>query len=430
VDLTRIRMVSPTVRNVVAVLALATSVLGSCPFSGVEDKAELPAGHPQVSENLNAADMLCPHMFGDDKVDPGTTTVQGCECESTCGATVDFGKAKCDWCYTKNGCGHFSVTRLKHYDFCVYPENKTFESQTWEEKTEQLWSKIIADKTHGDYPNVLGIISESIQTSFFNHWDYSPAGRKKYIHSVGAVCKVGFEIESGSYTGLLAPGQTAHGFMRMGSAVPIDDNGINPGIGYKFLRTGVESGNFVSLHQLSQGFTWDFFSVNQSNFIPPPTGALKVLAQKFAQVSGCVNMVGLSDLCKIGQDGTVADNLNFPYQLVMTPEMHFANEPTDLDGYMGRFEAIKTGTVLYTINAIEYPGATPVRIGKIVTESICTPSAFGDARLQTRHQRWEEDLQLRPQWKNMMDPDTCWPVKVGGDPPSKCEDETEACSMI
>ena len=40
-------------------------------------------------------------------------TRKGCTCSGDCGASVDFGAAKYDWCYTEDECGTYSYTRLK-----------------------------------------------------------------------------------------------------------------------------------------------------------------------------------------------------------------------------------------------------------------------------------------------------------------------------
>ena len=96
----------------------------------------------------------------------GEKTVMGCTCDGPCGATEDFGLADCDWCYTKDKCGHFSFSRDAHYDYCIYPPNASTVVKSSKDKLNDLWQKITADTTSGGYPNVAGILAESIQTTF------------------------------------------------------------------------------------------------------------------------------------------------------------------------------------------------------------------------------------------------------------------------
>ena len=58
------------------------------------------------------------------------------------------------------------------YDYCEYngwpgATNKAFEAKSYKDKNDYFWSKITAD-THINptYPNVAGVVSESIQDSF------------------------------------------------------------------------------------------------------------------------------------------------------------------------------------------------------------------------------------------------------------------------
>ena len=112
-----------------------------------------------------------------------------------------------------------------------------------------------------------------------------PNGREKKIHSIGSICPFSMTVSADSkYTGLFQPGDV-HGFIRMGSAAdPVANKGITPGLGIKFPRTGHPSGNYVALHSLDLGQSWNFFAYNMSNHISPPSGATAILAKKFNQV--------------------------------------------------------------------------------------------------------------------------------------------------
>jgi len=288
-------------------------------------------------------------LDSDVKPDAGQMTYQGCKCKSYCGpdATDAF---NCDFCRTEHSCGHFSL--LGSWDYCVYPQDDSFEAQNYQTKVDYWWGKITADDSRASkYPNVLGITTESIQTSFDNWKDEMPAGREKYIHTIGSICKFNLDITNASpYTGLLGPGNQ-EGFIRMGSAADYNNGGLTPGLGFKFARTGVQSANFVALHSLDLGQSWNFFKYNQSNHISPPQGATKALALKFNQASQCAPQVGISDLARYSQDGTEHNPPNFPFKLFMVPGEDVqmdesAKTPDEVHAAMANFQV---GTKLFTV---------------------------------------------------------------------------------
>jgi hypothetical protein len=59
---------------------------------------------------------------------------------------------------------------------------------------------------------------------------------------------------------------------------------LNPGMGLKFLRDGIDSSNLVAMHDLSgTPGNWNFFSQDLKNHIGPITGTiLSIAASKFA----------------------------------------------------------------------------------------------------------------------------------------------------
>lgn len=392
------------------------------------------ADHGDAEKCANSSEPWLQDAHYGETPDPGTTTVQGCECDSACGATVDFGNANCDWCYTKNKCGHYAVTRFAYYDYCVYPEID--ESADYTTKEVNLWSKVTEDTGLGNYPTFAGIFGESIQTTFDDQWDYMPNTRQKYIHSVGVVCLMNMEVSSNKYTGILKQG-TQQGFIRMGSAlkpgsVEIASNAIVPGNGFKFMRTGAKSANWVSLYTLAGQKDSNFFLNNQSNHIPPPSGVQNSIAVKFDQVSNCITMVGLSDAAKIDQDGNVVGNPQFPYQLIFAPTdearatMPMNGPELSLTEVMQYMNKISAQTPLFDVYAKPAPGSPEEYFGRITTTSDCTTSLYGDGKFFIRHQRMEEDLQLRPEWPSMMDAQTeCGTKTVNPVPPKNCSHEEE-----
>lgn len=356
--------------------------------------------------------------------DEGQKTFQGCTCTSSCGASIDDA-FNCDWCYVKGSCGHSGITG--HYDYCVYPDNSTFEALSFAEKNAYFWKRITADTTRAaSYPSKALIVGESIQTSFYDFKDEMPAGRVKGIHTIGAICQFDLNVTAkSSYTGLLGPG-VQKGFVRMGGAISWDksSNGVTPGFGFKFARSGVHSGSYVALNSLDAA-VWNFMALNFSNHIGPPTStATKVLVKKFQQSSQCPSQVGLSDMAKYDQAGKEVSSPQFPFKLFLVPSqaVQRPERPKSIDDVMSELESFKVGTPLMSVYAcgraasggventpttggVEKACAEPLLLGTMVTTSACTTSAYGDASFFIRHQPIEEDWQLKPQFLQQYDAD-------------------------
>ena len=98
----------------------------------------------------------------------------------------------------KGSCGEYSLA-WGYYDWCLYKDSSKpdYVAQDWQTKHDQLWSEIKSDASNGGYfPS--DAFSESLITSFENEWDVMPAGRRKTIHGVGAICPFTVDILPGS----------------------------------------------------------------------------------------------------------------------------------------------------------------------------------------------------------------------------------------
>ena len=103
---------SVVMRCIAIVLCLATlsSVcFASCPYMGAPETDEAASsGCPfatlteRKDPNSTEVHTISSHMEA--QPDKGQMTVQGCECESSCGASISDG-FNCDWCLTKDNCG-------------------------------------------------------------------------------------------------------------------------------------------------------------------------------------------------------------------------------------------------------------------------------------------------------------------------------------
>jgi len=270
---------------------------------------------------------------------------------------------------------------------------------------------------------VINMLGESIQTTFDDQWDVMPAGRLKYIHSVGIHCSVNFEITSTKYTGVFEAGKH-DAILRLGSATPVKTTGGTvPGIGMKFLRSNVHSANWVQLKSLAGGPSYDMFGYTLSTHIGAPSGALAVVASKFLQASNCVTMVGLSDAATWNQDGIQTAKPVFPFMIQYKPtgKAHVSENGQTLDQLLqNMMKQTPAGVQLYDIYAQESPNAALEKIGTVTTTNQCVTSKFGDEKLFFRHQRMEEDFDVRPEWRSQVDPKACWADKIPTSPPQKC----------
>lgn len=338
-----------------------------------------------------------------------STTVSGCVCKanSKCGATVN-GSFSCDWCRVESGCGRSSWTGA--WDYCAYPVMERYEAQSASQKMTQLWNQVTAANVvgrSGSTKSLLGVlktmVGESMRTPFDTHWDVMPEGRLKVIHSQGVHCQFELDIPESPFTGLLAAGKQA-GIIRIGSASSLDATGAPPfpGLSFKFLRSDVQSGNFVALRASGpSGGGYAFFDQEFSKIVDPPA-ALKAL-MKFQDASDCVAMVGLSDVCSHAQDGTPvpADSLEFPYDILFeasSDQVHLPDEKMTDEQMLDMLSSIVAGTHLLNVYAVASPTSGKTFLGKLTITSQCVKSAFGDQNLFFRHQRMEEDFVKKPAW--------------------------------
>ena len=344
--------------------------------------------------------------LGQEVADPETTTTNGCQCSSTCGASVsDFYTH--DWCYTENECGEY--TFLKGYwDYCVYKNTPSYNDLSWQDKEKIIWDQVTSDASLGGYyPTKM--FTESVMTTFENEWDFLPNGRQKVIHGNGAICKFDLEVSKESpFSGLLQAGSKVSGLIRMGPATDSfadTTQGMSPGVSIKFLRTGTNSANFLLLHTLAPlpDNSFNFFQAPMTNHLPAEFSgvALYALGKKFCSTGHCVTKNGISNVCTHDQDGNEAEELVYPFKFTFeSADVSFPNEaPESMEKFMDQFRVLPVGTKLYQVKAHQSPEDTEgLFLGNLVTASQCVTSHYGDTKLAFKHQWIEEDLEMRPQW--------------------------------
>lgn len=326
---------------------------------------------------------------------------EGCTCEKCEARAIDYWE--CDRCIDAQCRGNVLERVFRKRAHCRYDSVSAYENQPAAVKREVLWKEVLKTKNErgpeGSAARTLRLaISSSMRPPFDNHRDTMVPGRPKGVHMQGAVCKFDLTIHSDSpYTGSLAPG-THPGLLRISSATPMPV-GLLPSVAVKFLRNGRISDNTVAIAKGEREKEKGWFDFDLSNHIEPPF-ALRVL-QKFQQASGCTSMTGLSSVCTYNETGLRAAEVLFPFEISFRPH-------SDVKQYSGvdldTLATIPAGKVLWELWATASPAvdAPQQKLGFFKTTSQCHISSYGDEILHFKHQRLEEDMQLRPEWVDML----------------------------
>ena len=84
----------------------------------------------------------------------------------------------------------------------------------------------------------------------------------------------------------------------------VTSTGMIPGVGIKFLRDGVDSGNFVAMESLNIQEGFNYFELDFSNHLIVPNNIPMMLGSwKFATASANVKTIGLSDFASYTEAG-------------------------------------------------------------------------------------------------------------------------------
>ena len=98
-------------------------------------------------------------------------------------------------------------------------------------------------------------------------------------------------VGSHPYTGVFTGAQNCLIRLSLASQPNIEVKKTTPGFALKFLRDGMDSGNFVAMDSVDGQESWNF-----SNHIPTPSMAIAPLAVKFATATKNIGQVGLSNM--------------------------------------------------------------------------------------------------------------------------------------
>ena len=103
------------------------------------------------------------------------------------------------------------------------------------------------------------------------------------------------------------------------------------------------------------------------------------------------------------EDGNEEEPI-FPFKITLKPtgQVIFQDEPLSNKDFVQQFEdKIPDRTPIYSLLTYKDPEDNKgTELGKVVNVGKCYASQYGDEKLFFRHQRVEEDMELRPQWAN------------------------------
>jgi len=297
------------------------------------------------------------------------------------------------------------------------------------DKAAKIMENVMEDTTSADWLSSLqqssGILTEKMCPTFTTAGDEMPWERKQvfygllapsrglWMRGAGSLwhkrhCSNASEKSSTSRWTTLFTG-SQHVIIRMSLAKQPDPQQLQtaPGIGLKFLRDGVASGNMVAMFSVDGQQSWNFFKNNFTNHIPALTSpSLIPLGIKFATATRNVQQVGLSDMARYDQTGAEVSSPSYPFSLnfVPTGEISFPDEY--VQPFTTDLMSIPSGAVLYKVFALDKPvelGGSETEIAELVLTSSPTTSRWGDQHLFFRHQTVEDDTALQPSWSQYLE---------------------------
>jgi len=287
-------------------------------------------------------------------------------------------------------------------------EGEEWQSLTEIQKLEKIWLELTKDKNPGSWPLPEGFLIENLNTSFDNASDLLPKQgpfhvfhRKKVFHSVGVVAKGKFiSLGNHNFTGIFKGSNCS--VIRLSTSLETD---FIPGVSLKFFRNNYKSANIVCMYSLLAQKSLNFFRHDVSNH-PPNLSAnipmfTKVGIHKFLTVSPYISIVGLSDVASVDENGIKEEKPIFPFKIILHPLPNIRDLFPDENINQKLHVQLQTLTpmTLYDIYAEEYPFAKPVKIGYYEITTSPITSSFGDNHLFYQHQRFDDDIVLRPEWE-------------------------------
>lgn len=288
------------------------------------------------------------------------------------------------------------------------------------------------------------ILMKDIHGADYNHtltcpFDFGKENSSKSLCPHGVICCAKVHIferaEGTMYTGLLQPGKKLDNCMiRLSSAIRPPSQDIKstwarallyatgekirnaklfPCAGLKIFRRGIRSGNLLfSGSKVGQREADYFAHCQATSMTEQMPRAIKPFVRKFWQYSDYPLSLGVSDFCEFDEEGVAHSETVFPFAVILRPrvklETHENREADDdsFDTFLERTLAIPEGTHLFDIFTCEDPNhvSDPMKLQRIGTITTSSPFIRSSPRdgIFFRHQKKEEDYDLKPEWKQAL----------------------------
>ena len=275
--------------------------------------------------------------------------------------------------------------------------------------------KVIEDTSTGQFFDgiaSLPLFLQDINLTFDTVGDAMPLNRVKILHPTGVTALFKFvSYKNHDFTGGFKG--TDYGILRISEVGTVKkDEDPSTSMGLKFFRDGVESGNMFTLHafeghgEVGGEKTYNFLrrDIDYNTHVDLPTNECNLMTShaKLSQVSKHVGNMSVKNVSDYDQYGNRELNPKWPFMMRLLPHDP-CQSPDDYHVYFEHMpKCIPAGTKLFDVMALDEPkalGGVEKEIGYIETTSKMTTSLYGDTRLFFRHQRFEEDLAVRPHWK-------------------------------
>ena len=293
---------------------------------------------------------------------------------------------------------------------------------TAKEQSDIIWNQILATKgSNMDFSisSQAAILTMDMKMPF-EQTDYmqktgwfTKSTRPKPIHTKGTVQQVRWENIGGhNYTGLFSSGAD-FGIMRYSIAKPYDmkkwgkDSNFLPGMGIKWYRDGIHTGNLQAMPGFDPTQSPNFFENNFTNHVKPiDDTAIAILSHLFAKGSKYATSMGLRDWAEYGKSGSTVNSPSFPFQLVYEPQVKLdATIPPSKSFDDMIIETLtQKDQLIWKVFAVDGPNdcdnkKSATHIGNIYSEGPAIKSMFADKNVMFQHNDMTRDVELNPSWE-------------------------------
>lgn len=309
-----------------------------------------------------------------------------------------------------------------------------------EAKSNEIWHSILADEDEpGEAPwsiaplklmsaaadipilgHFLKYFFEDLTTTFSWRKDVGmPPGHTKAIHPIGSVALVKLlwdeaAVKEAGYTGVFRKNQE-NALIRIGPAGAPKPEGMAPGAALKVFRDNMDSVNTFMLYSLrgQKGFNqFEHMLCNKLSDFGDDFGfAERQLVKSFKMASEYPFTTGLSQWAE--ESGLRYDKMKFPFVLCLRPvddiRSKFAEHKTKkFEHIQEQLGLLNAKTNFYDIYAAPEPNTNLTKIGVLNMRTKFRKTKFGDTKLFFRHDWFESDLELREDWRPVVDHKDFW----------------------